>query len=287
MAPTHLVRKIPILAALIFVSCAQYTTAPSAPSGIITVIAQPHAATVAPGNKISFSAVVTGAAPGQSATVLWSVQEPEGGTVDQAGIYTAPAAPGTFHVVATSLANPASSDVASVVVENPTQPVPVAVVVTPGNASVLTGRTLQFAATVTGTAAGQSAAVTWSVREAGGGSVDSAGLYTAPATTGTYHVVATSVADPAQSDAATVQVTATPVIAVSVSPRTAATTTGRALTFVATLTGTTPGQSTAVTWSVQEAGGGTVDSAGRYTAPAAAGTFHVVATSVADPTKKG
>jgi hypothetical protein len=38
-----------------------------------------------------------------------------------------------------------------------------------------------------------------------------------------------------------------------------------------------------VTWSVQEgAAGGTIDANGRYTAPAAAGTYHVIATSKAD-----
>jgi chitinase len=42
-----------------------------------------------------------------------------------------------------------------------------------------------------------------------------------------------------------------------------------------------------MTWSVQEASGGTIDPTGLYTAPAAAGTYHVVATSVADSTKSG
>jgi len=38
-----------------------------------------------------------------------------------------------------------------------------------------------------------------------------------------------------------------------------------------------------VSWSVSEgATGGTITTAGAYTAPAAAGTYHVVATSVAD-----
>src|SRR5205807_1355266 len=55
--------------------------------------------------------------------------------------------------------------------------------------------------------------------------------------------------------------------------------------FTATVTGTTTGQSTAVTWSVQEAAGGTVTSSGSYTAPATAGTYHVLAKSVADSTK--
>jgi hypothetical protein len=40
-----------------------------------------------------------------------------------------------------------------------------------------------------------------------------------------------------------------------------------------------------VTWSVRESGGGTVSSSGSYTAPAGAGTYHVVATSQADATK--
>ena len=42
--------------------------------------------------------------------------------------------------------------------------------------------------------------------------------------------------------------------------------------------------SRAVTWSVQEAAGGTVDDSGKYTAPAYAGLFHVVATAVDDTT---
>ncbi len=266
--------------ALLAASCAQYTSAQSA---LISVLAQPHTAKVAVGKKVSFSAVVNGAAPDQSAAVVWSVQEPAGGTVDVAGVYTAPASAGTFHVVATSFAKPSSSDVATVVVENISS---ISVAVTPGTATVLTGGTLQFAATVSGAASGDSTAVTWSVQEAGGGTVTSAGAYTAPTTAGTYHVVATSVADPTQSDVAAVQVTATPVIAVAVSPKTAATTTGRTLNFSATVTGTVTGQSTAVTWSVQESGGGTVDTTGHYTAPASAGTFHVVATSAADTTKK-
>jgi hypothetical protein len=59
----------------------------------------------------------------------------------------------------------------------------------------------------------QSAAVTWSVLETGGGSVDSSGHYTAPGIAGTYHVVATNVADTSKSDAATVTVYTTTLIA--------------------------------------------------------------------------
>ena len=79
-----------------------------------------------------------------------------------------------------------------------------------------------------------------------------------------------------------------PLIAVSVSPSTASTTAGGSVTFRADVTGTTPGQSTAVTWSVREAGGGSIGRAtGVYSAPAAPGTFTVVATSVADGSRTG
>lgn len=51
-------------------------------------------------------------------------------------------------------------------------------------------------------------AVTWSVSEASGcGSVSGTGLYTAPSTAQTCHVVATSVADTTKSATATVTVT--------------------------------------------------------------------------------
>ncbi len=63
----------------------------------------------------------------------------------------------------------------------------------------------RFAATVVPDRLSQS--VSWSVREAGGGTITATGLYTAPATTGTYHVDATSAADRSLVASATVTVT--------------------------------------------------------------------------------
>src|SRR2546428_434450 len=78
-------------------------------------------------------------------------------------------------------------------------PAPVlTVAVTPPVASTTPGGTINFQATVTGTAAGASTAVTWLVPP-GGGSVDPTGAYVAPAVPGTYTVIATSVADPTQT----------------------------------------------------------------------------------------
>ena len=68
-------------------------------------------------------------------------------------------------------------------------------------------------------------------------------------------------------------------VSVSISPGSASLVTRGRLQFKATVTGTT---GTAVIWSVT---GGTVSSLGLYTAPAAAGTYTVKATSLADSSK--
>ncbi|HYS11311.1 MAG TPA: hypothetical protein VEP66_21420 [Myxococcales bacterium] len=249
-------------------------------STTVSVTVTPQQATLAMSATLSFAAAVSG---GSSADVLWSVQEVGGGMIDASGKYTAPAVAGTFHVVAASMADPSSTDNATVTVSASGG---ISVAVIPRNASVVTGGSLPFTATVSGTSGNQSTAVTWSVQESGGGSINASGQYTAPGSTGTYHVIATSVADTSKKDTATVSVTSTPVIAVSVSPGAVSTLTGGTIPFTATVTGTTTGQSTAVTWSVQESGGGSVSASGVYTAPSSGGTYHVVATSVADTSKK-
>jgi len=151
------------------------------------------------------------------------------------------------------------------------------VTVNPPSASVKIGATQAFTATVTNAT---DTNVTWSVQEAGGGAIDANGLYTAPATAGTYHVVAVSKYDTAKSSIATVNV----VPGVRISPTSATATLRDQKTFVATVTGSA---NTAVTWSIQEgAAGGTIGSTGVYTAPAAPGIFHIIATSNADTTQK-
>ena len=80
-----------------------------------------------------------------------------------------------------------------------------AIQVDPRSASLAPAASSAFAAVVTGTA---ETGVTWSIAEAGGGAVTTAGLYTAPAAAGTYHLVATSTADPTVSARATIVVQA-------------------------------------------------------------------------------
>lgn len=92
----------------------------------------------------------------------------------------------------------------------------VTVVVDPTSASLLPGESVTFTATVTGT---DDTSVTWSVKNGpAGGTVTEAGVYTAPARSGRYQVVATSVADPAKSATATVTVATSSVLLTGTAP---------------------------------------------------------------------
>ena len=78
------------------------------------------------------------------------------------------------------------------------------VAVTPSSVTLVAGASQDFVCTVTGSTTNKTC--TWSVLEAGGGSVTTAGRYTAPATTGTYHLKATAAADATKSAQATITV---------------------------------------------------------------------------------
>jgi len=78
---------------------------------------------------------------------------------------------------------------------------PVSVAINPISASLQTNATQQFTATVTGAS---NTAVNWT---ANGGTITTGGLYTAPSSTGTFTVTATSVADTTKSASAAVTVT--------------------------------------------------------------------------------
>jgi hypothetical protein len=151
----------------------------------------------------------------------------------------------------------------------------VAVTVSPASPTVLANSTQQFAATVTGSS---NTAVNWAVVEANGGKIDGNGLYTAPTSQGgPYHVTATSQADSTKSAQAAIMVA---VVGVTINQSSPVSLYVNATEqFTATVTGYTD---TVVNW---KADAGTIDSTGKYTAPLTAGTYHVTATSHADPTK--
>jgi Domain of unknown function (DUF1929)/Kelch motif/Bacterial Ig-like domain (group 2) len=168
---------------------------------LVEVAVTPTAASVAPGGTLQLSAQVTGDV---DTAVRWSVEERNGGSVDATGVYAAPQTTGTFHVIATSHADPSRSATATVTV----RPGAVQVVVRPAAVTLRVNGTRRLTAQVSGN---PDTAVLWSVSERNsGGTVDPTGLYTAPAAVGTFHVVATSHADPTRSAIATVTVQRTP-----------------------------------------------------------------------------
>lgn len=157
--------------------------------------------------------------------------------------------------------------------------VSVAVSVSPSSATLNQAATQQFTATVTGSAI---TAVTWIVQEAGGGSITNAGLYTAPATAGTFHVVAVSQADTTKGAIAIATVVPT---SVAVLPASEFLVRGGKRHFTAV---TNDGIFyPLVTWGVLEPAGGTITADGLYMAPNQLGTFHVIATSTLAPQLQG
>ena len=130
--------------------------------------------------------------------VNWSVVEAGGGSITQDGIYTAPAIPGTYTVKATAQADSSAYGTAPVTVI-----LPVTVSVSGLSTPLNTGASRTFTASV-GNSSNQG--VTWSVVEAGGGSITQGGVYTAPATPGTYTVKAIAQSDSSASGTAPVPV---------------------------------------------------------------------------------
>jgi hypothetical protein len=158
----------------------------------------------------------------------------------------------------------------------PTPPSLISVTVTPNSVTVLRDATQAFTAKVTGAA---NTAVTWSVQQSSGGTIDSAGLYTPPQNgTGTFYVLATSQANSADVGSAVVTV---PMPQITIVPEVVTLHPDGTRTFTATVSGLT---NTAVNFTVQESAGGLINSAGLYTAPTATGIYQVVATSADETT---
>jgi hypothetical protein len=155
-------------------------------------------------------------------------------------------------------------------------PPTITVLVTPGSVTVLRDSTQTFTAKVTGTT---NTAITWSMEQGSGGTIDSTGLYTPPPNgSGIFYVIATSQANSAAAGSAVVVV---PTPQITMNPAAATLRPGGTQRFGATVSGLT---NTAVNLTVQESAGGLINSAGLYTAPTASGLYHVVATSADEST---
>jgi len=244
----------------------------------LTLTISPKTASVSLSNSSQFTATVTNAT---NKGMTWSISPKSGaGTINQSGKYTAPASlPSntTVTITTTSQQNSKISASATVTITSNES-----VSVSPQSATVATGAHQSFTATVSGSST--NTAVTWS---AVSGTINSSGLYTAPATVpagGTDTVTATSNAAPTKKATATVTITSS--VSVSVSPQSTTLNTSAQRSFAATVSGSST--NTAVTWSAVS---GTINaSSGLYTAPATVptgGTDTITATSNADSTSKG
>ena len=255
--------------------CGGGSSAPPPPASTITSV------TVSPGSTTlfvkatqQFMANVEGTGSFSSA-VSWFVNDAQGGnatvgTISASGLYTAPSAvsnPASITIKAQSVQDTSKSGAAAVTIN----PEKVQISISPSSGSVQLGATLQFTATVTGTA---NSAVLWSVNnfiggQTGVGFIDQNGLYTAPANLppNTLTVSATSQEDTTKSAAAVLTVLATAGgITVTVSPQgpNVVFDGSQSIQFTATVIGAT---NTAVTWSVDSsyAAVGQVSSNGRFT----------------------
>jgi hypothetical protein len=175
----------------------------------IVVSVSPTTAQVTTGQQAQFTATVTGS---KNTSVTWSISGTgcsgkACGTISAAGLYTAPGQvpnPPNITVTATAQADPSKYATATVTVN-----APVTVTVVPQTAQVVINAQQQFVATVTGTS---NKSVNWSLSgkacPSSCGTIDSAGLYTAPAAVpgSAVTVTATSQANSSSSGSATVQV---------------------------------------------------------------------------------
>ena len=240
----------------------------------------PHAVTLYQSQSQQFTVLQTGLC--NAGDAVWSMPAGSPGALSPTGLYIAPTTINTQQTVtvtATTL-GASSAPLNATITLMP----PVAITVAPGVASLPTGGTQQFTATVSNT---NNTGVTWSLDPVGVGSISSTGLYTAPATLNgqqTVSVNATSLADPTQSASATVTLgVAVPLAStITINPQTALLYVGQTQQFSASLTN---GSSPAVTWSVSPIGAGNIDASGNYTVPAmiaAQQTVTITATSQAD-----
>ncbi len=163
----------------------------------VTISVTPQYQSVTLSSSVRFQASVVGTS---NTNVAWSLVGP--GFIGADGTYTAPddlPSTTTAQITATSTADPNERASANVNLLSA-----VAVGISPVGASVIASSTKQFSAVVTGS---NDHGVTWTAT--GGGSVDGAGLYTAPPTVSTpteVTISATAIADPSRSATASLTV---------------------------------------------------------------------------------
>jgi peptidyl-prolyl cis-trans isomerase B (cyclophilin B) len=152
----------------------------------------PADAKIDPGESISFTATLTGG----TGAVDWSTT---GGTIDATGRYTAPTTPGNYTVTAALRSDTTKRGSVTVQVLPP----PVVQFIRTAPLVMVPRSTFSF---VANTLNSVDRRVDYSAPD--GGTITALGVFTAPATPGSYRIVATSIANPSLSGSFTVTVAA-------------------------------------------------------------------------------
>src|SRR6266404_1697626 len=223
-------QTLSVVVAISFILCLPLACVGSGTQGYhrgkVAVTILPGTASVQVGQSQQFTATVSGI---NETALNWLVNGTLGGnsvagTISSSGLYTAPAAAPSSSVTVTAQSVVKSTVSASATVSI-TQPTAISVSISPTSASVQVGQSKQFTATVSGTS---NTAVNWLVNGSLGGNsvvgtISLSGLYTAPAAapSSSVTVTAQSVVQSTISARATVSITQSPSISVSISPTSA------------------------------------------------------------------
>lgn len=262
-----------LMVSLILVGCGGNDASPTTPTSRVQVNLATPSVNLSPSGTFTFSASVTGTS---NTAVTWSVTGgTSSGSITSGGVYTAPASPGQYRVVATSAADPGVTATATITVQSG-----VNITLSPQNPTIKLGDDVTFTAAVTGTS-NPNAVIT--VQGTGsGGTITGAGVYTAPDTPGTYTILAKAAADLTKTTTTTVVVIPGTEVRITSPTRQLIAIAGSTIDFKGKVVGNVNKN---FTWSVVESGGGTITSNGVWTAPSTAGTYTIKATSTADSTK--
>lgn len=241
------------------------------PDTSVGVAVSPPTSSLYASQTLQFTAKVRNAT---DTAVTWKIWPDGTGHIDGSGMYTAPASfdpSQTVMVFATSAADRTAYGKAILTILSP-----ISVDIAPRMGAIDASQMKQFTATVSSAA---DMSVTWSSSPIGVGSIDSMGLYTAPASLSSgrsVQVTATSVADPTKK--ATAYLTIFPSVNLRVRPSAVTLSRFKTQQFTAT---------SPVWWSIGQNDVGSISLTGLYTPPESVTTQQtvtVVATSRVNPT---
>ncbi|HWW55126.1 MAG TPA: hypothetical protein VNY84_15220 [Acidimicrobiales bacterium] len=251
------------------------TTSPPPPTSpppltLQSITISPASASLSTGATQQFSASGR-MSDGTTTSITDATWTASGGTVSTGGLYTAGQTVGAFRVIATK-SGKADTSAITLTASAPTLQ---AVTLTPASVSLAAGATQQYS--VAGKMSdGSTTSITGATWTATGGTVSTAGLYTAGQTAGGFRVIA---AKSGKADTAAVTVTAPATLqSISITPSTATVNTGATRQF--SVSGKmSDGSTVSVSNPTWTATGGTVSSGGLYTAGGTAGSFSVRVTT--------